>query len=760
MSLQEEVARLTGKLVFEVSSAPLQKFLGMLKTAENAMTRVGREAEALQKKLNLKLGITQAKDAKLKADAAVQQSLSKQLATEMKLSKLRRQQFAEGLAQQRLVSAGKREESFLQSAALKEQIAQAVLSSKQHKAQQEALKTQLGQAKLQASAEQSKIREARYADILARRQARTVQLQQQAAMHQTKLQRAEVALNNARASGIRQAERHQASKLATALREARVAAGTEQRAKRFDMATERHTWAAERHTAWQAKQAEKAAPESFDMMSLPKGLGAASAALYGLVKGVSYLSERIERRQEAASDNQQFDFTLMAAGKNDKERKRIREAYIANSQEYGMKIDKQSAIEYSNSIQGFRAQGKTLEQAIQLQKDQAAVFRIGNLDATQQASARLQLMQGYGKDRFMGQDLRPLTDALGMRLTNILYQAIGKALGYKGDPNKLAGFVLEAQHDGKVNGAMVQQGLRDIVAQSEELLERHKGSLDAQAARLDNDQYLQSENINKNPELIEALGDRITAERQLTEALSPLRESLMSMDTWLTQFNTKAIRWMIGRDKEGNEVSNAMKKDANPTPGSVGASLGPRLSPAAPDEQARLDDRAQPGLLNGLRRLFTGTTIEDDQAVAQDNKERWKGGHIDPVQRESFDVFKLKLSKLASQFEGVSDESNQWNQFRVPQLLSAEEAIAKATAVPTVYFPSPSNPSTAQPTDQASSNGGSVTNVYNVESPVSITVQPNPGVDAAQVADMVGERFHEEMSKVLRETGVNQQEVQ
>lgn len=752
MSLQEEVARLTGKLAFEVSSAPLQKFLGMLKTAENAMTRVGCEAEALQKKLNLKLGITQAKDAKLKADAAVQQSLSKQLATEMKLSKLRRQQFAEGLAQQRLVSAGKREESFLQSAALKEQIAQAVLSSKQHKAQQEALKTQLGQAKLQASAEQSKIREARYADILARRQARTVQLQQQAAMHQTKLQRAEVALNNARASGIRQAERHQASKLAAALREARVATGADQRAKRFDMAAERQTWAAERHTAWQAKQADLNAPQPMDLATVATGLGAAGAAVYSLIKGVSYLSERVERRQETAADNQQFDNTLLAAGNNEKERTRIKEAYISNSQEFGMAINRESAVAYSNMIQGFRAQGKTLEEAIQLQKDQAAVFRIGNLDKTQQYSAALQLNQGYSKDRFMGQDLRPLTDALGTRLTTILYEAIGKALGYKGPKEKLAGFVLEAQHDGKVNGAMVQQGMRDIVAQSQELLERHKHSLDAQAMRVENDRYLQSENINRDPELIETLSERLTAERQLIESSKGLAEAFKSFDIGLTKFETGILRMLSGKNADNTErTPEQIAQEVARAGAPEGMSIDPSVfgSSQSPTGEKVVDpiDKLWKWMFN----------IPDySEGVAKDLK-------VDaPKGAFSFDDLSLKLGQIASQFEEMPDESNQWSEFRVPQLLSAKQAIARATSVPSAHFPDNENSYNVQPQDSSSAAKGTVNATYNTVEPttVNITVTPPPGIDTVQVANLVSEKFHDEMGKLLRETGVNQQEVQ
>lgn len=397
----EEIARLTGTLVFDVKTGPLLAFEQMLKRVQASMVSVMRTADDLNKKLDRKLGISTKRDASTAANAAAQKSLDKQIATEGKLSRLRQSQFRAALAEQKLTSAGKREESFLQSASLKQQVTAAVLSAKQHKAQQESLKVDLGRAKLQATAEQSKIREARLQDVLLRRQERTVKLQQEAALHQSKLQRAEASLLAARERGVRLAERHQASKLAATLRDSRAAVRAEQGAGRYSMAQERFA-------AWKARQS---APESGGLGGLTVGLGAAGAALYALTEAAGYLGKRIEQRQETAADNQQFDNTLLAAGNNDKERARIKSAYISNSNEYGMLINRESAVAYSNMIQGFRAQGKSLEEAIQLQKDQAAVFRIGNLDKTQQYSAALQLNQGYSKDRFMGQDLRPLTDA-------------------------------------------------------------------------------------------------------------------------------------------------------------------------------------------------------------------------------------------------------------------------------------------------------------------------------------------------------------
>ncbi|NWB27289.1 hypothetical protein [Pseudomonas gingeri] len=739
-SHNEEIARLTGSLIFDVKTGPLLAFEQMLKRVQASMAGMMKTADDLNRRLDRKLGISTKRDASTAANAAVQKSLDKQIATEGKLSRLRQSQFKAQLAEQKLTSAGKREESFLQSATLKQQVTAAVLSAKQRKAEQEALKVDLGRAKLQASAEQSKIREARLADILQRRQERTVQLQQQAVLHQSKLQRAEASLVAARERGIRLAERHQQSKVTAAIRDSRAAARAEQGAGRYSMAQERFA-------AWKARQDR---PESSGLGGLTVGLGAAGAALYALTEAASYLGKRIEQRQETAADNQQFDNTLLAAGNNDKERARIKAAYIGNSQEYGMKIDRESAVAYSNMIQGFRAQGKTLEQAIQLQKDQAAVFRIGNLDKTQQYSAALQLNQGYSKDRFMGQDLRPLTDALGTRLTTILYQAIGKALGYKGDVNKLAGFVLEAQHDGKVNGAMVQQGLRDIVAQSPELLERHKRSLDAQAVRVENDQYLRSVGVNESPELIAALGDRLTAERQLIESTTGLQAAFRDVDIVLVKLQTSMLNLLAGKNADNSEKTPQQRAEEVAAGFLIeGSGIDPFAingkSGGSRTAQGQLDEEARDPVSKLWRLLGVGNDL---QKVADDNRQRW--GQVGFSDHAPLDPRLPALDTSGLNTRALPDFGK-----HLEDLLSQSDpnnAVAKvaAQAVATASRATPGSRGEMVSDDPSAKGGTTINNQTTVNAPpVEITVNVKTDANATEIATAVSGQVREEMQKTF-----------
>jgi len=473
--------------------------------------------------------------------------------------------------------------------------------------------------------------------------------------------------------------------------------------------------------------------------------------LYGLTTALSYASERIEKRQEQTADRQLFDNTLLAAGNTDAERKKIKKAFVENSQEYGMAIDQTSATQYSNQIQGFRAQGKSLDEAIALQKTQSQVFRIGALNAQQQYSAALQLGQGYSKDRFMGSDLRPLTDAIGSRLTNIIYKRIAKELNYKGDQAKLAGFVLEAQHDGKVNGRMVQLGMQDIVDQSPELLERHKHSLDAQAIRVKNDEYLRSDEIAKDPALVDALGERLTAERQLIASTTGLQAAFRDFDTALVQLQTGMLRMMAGKNADDSvktsqqraeEVSAGyMIEGSGINPFDVNGKVGKPLT-----AQQQLDaDSAD--LVSRLWRLIG--VGKDLQGIANDNRKRWdqvgfdeQHAPLDPripvldmsgLNAKSLPSFGRHLENLLSQSDPDA---------AVAKLVSSATATA-ARAAP--------GSRGEMVSDELSAKGGTTINNQTTVNapPVEITVNVKTDANAAEIGAAVSGQVREEIQKIF-----------
>lgn len=536
----EEIARLTGTLVFDVKAGPLLSFEAMLKRVQASMVGMMRTADDLSKRLDKKFNITTKRDASSAANAAVQKSLDKQIATEGKLSRLRQSQFRAQLAEQKLTSAGKREESFLQSATLKQKITAAVLSAKQHKAEQESLKVDLGRAKLQATSEQSKLREARLQDVLLRRQERTVQLQQQAALHQSKLQRAETSLLAARERGVRLAERHQASKLASAARETRAAVRGEQAAGRYSMSQERFA-------AWKARQDR---PESSGLSGLTVGLGAAGAALYALTEAAGYLGERIKQRQEVASDAQQFHNALDSSSEDPVIRAKFKKAFIETYQEFGQTISLETSRTYSNGVQGLMQKGYTSDEAIKVMRDRAALYRSGNLNTVQQESLNLQYSQVLAKGKAQGDDFKPIHVALGARLAGLVDIGAARFLGYKGKDEGASGFMLAKQKSGEITPRALDAGNAYAVSHSEEILKRHKGSLDAAQARVSNDQYLRDAGVNEDPKLISALGERLEAERQLIQSTTGLQAAFRDFDTALVQLQTGMLRMMAGKNAD------------------------------------------------------------------------------------------------------------------------------------------------------------------------------------------------------------------
>jgi tape measure domain-containing protein len=749
--INEEIARLTGKLVFEADWAPLQRMLAMLKTAETAMKRLDKEAKQLQAQLNKTFGVSGKGlgSERIKLNADIRRSLDKELATETKLSKLRRQQFAEGLAQQRLVSAGTRQESWLQTSALKTQQQQAILLSKQHRAQQEALKVELGKAKLNATAEQSALRQARLADILQKRQARTVQLQQKAALHQTTLQRAEAGLASARERGIRQAERYQASKAAAAVREARAAV-------KHDQSSQRFAFQAEKHQAWQARQN---APSEMNFGNLAVGITSASAALYGLVRGISFLNERIQQRQESASTAESFNSALQSAGgKNPANQKFAREQFVDISTKYGQEVSVETAKSFALFIQGQLALGKTLTQATKMFEDQSATFRAAALDKEAQKRAAYQLNQIRAKGKPEGSDVNDLFDAVGGVVAASIRQAAATRLNFKGKVEEQAGWFKKSVTDGKILSKDFDQGMSNFLKANLDLLERQMGSIAANQQRAENQAYLNDNTVNTNAELKAVILDRIRAESELNTALQPLKESLMKFDQGLTKFNTSLIRMLIGHDANGNATPNAMKKDPNALPGTVGAALGPRLKDQPLTVQADLEERAKPGLLNDLRRLFSGKAVEDDQAKALENKERWAGRIIDPVELMNFDTYRLTSPNLGKDPENLAD--GKLRQFRLPHVYTAQDIMEGAAAQQ--RNAQPAQPAYIGPGDLSPNTHSTQpsSNIDQSHTEIHVDVK----VDARGMSKEEAEKFTVETAKrqwenALRETAVNQKEV-
>lgn len=741
MSFNEEIARLTGKLVFDVNASSLQRFMSMMKAAETTMTRIGKEASVLQGKLNKAFNINTkgvlAERAKL--DGAVRKSLDKELATETKLSKLRRQQFATQLAEQKLVSAGTRQESLLQNDALRTQQQQAVLLAKQHKAQQEALKVELGKRKLMVSAEQSQLRQARLADILQKRQARTVELQRKAAAHQTALQRAEVALQNARANGIRQAEKYQTSKVAAAAREARAAV-------RQDQASQRFSFAAERHEAWKARQGES---KGMDFSGLAVGVTAASAALYALVSGVSYLNERVQKRQVDATDAESFNTALRSAGgKNPNNQKFARDSFIEASNKYGMELSTESAKSYALFIQGQLALGKTLAQAAKMFEDQSATFRAAALNNEAQKRAAYQLNQIRAKGKPEGSDVNDLFDAVGGVVAASIRQAAATRLKFKGKIEEQAAWFKKSVTDGKILAKDFDQGMSNFLKANQDLLAAQMNSISAAQQRAENQSYINDNEINSSQELKGVILERIQAERELNQAMQPFKETLATFDLGLTKLSASMLRLAAGRNADGSEKSEQQQ-------------LQDRLSTNDLAIDSRMVGTGDYSSINGDIQ-HQGGPIGTFWNWLFDVPDYRKGdaNELDAEQMNTLGMQfrKLDLSGFKANLENLAD--GKYRQFRLPEYTSesAQDAALQRIRANPVQLDS----HTWAPGDAAKIGAGDPTPtapVINNDVHVDVKIDAR-GLSAEEVEKITAERAIKTFEDALRTTRANQKEVE
>jgi hypothetical protein len=299
----------------------------------------------------------------------------------------------------------------------------------------------------------------------------------------------------------------------------------------------------------------------------------------------------------------------------------------------------------------------TPEQAMKVMKDRSALFRAGNLGTAQQESLNYQMGQVLAKGYASGTDYKPIEDALGPKLAGDVDIGAARQLGYKGKDAGAKAFMLEARAKRLITPRSLDAGFAYAVSQNEESLARHKESIEAREARLKNDQYLQTVKQQEDPALVGAINERIEAERKLTEAMAPVNKMFEELDKSLTKFDTgiinltaRFLNFLGGKDSKGADVPNALHKDDNPRPGSVGAALGPRLKPDT--SQQDLDSNA--GWMDKIMHFLGAKPTADDG----NNVVNWKG--FNPDNTVQMDAIQ-NMANLYNKYQSPSFPSTNFN---------------------------------------------------------------------------------------------------
>jgi hypothetical protein len=706
------------------------------------MVRLGKTAEQMQAKLNKAFNVSgkAASAERLKQSAALQRSLDKEFTLEQKHARAKEAVFKAQLMQQKLVSAGTREQVFLQNAALKSQQLAAVAGAKEQQLLQQKLRTRQGEAKFSATLDQAKLREAKLQDVLIRRQQRSQQLQRQAAKDATSLQRAEQSLIAARQRGIQLAEKHVISKAATAARESRAAERHEQQAQRFSMQQDRFQ-------AWKTRQAE---PQGVGLGSFSVGLGGAAAALYALTAAVGYAAKRVEARQSGVVEAQGFNNLFMGISKNQKIGESYREAFIKSQMDNGGSIDIQSAKDFRTLAVNMAAAGKTQAKILETWNTRQQAFAVAGTTREDNKELNKQMGQMASDGTGAASDANIINDRMPM-LTPFVVREFMRDHGIKDYAKGLAQYNKDLKGGKGVKSVWYEEGMRKLVAENQPSLERNRASVQAQQQRAENQVYLQTNDINSDKEIATVIAARIDAERQLTESMKPLNQAFANFDVSLTKLATSMLRLAAGKNGDGTEKT---EKDRAQEVGSAGF----------PEGGGAID----PSVMGGGPKPSTGEKAKDPISMLY----RWLTNTPDyeegPARATMLDwnltsVAGLKYPPLDLSKFGAEppDETGQLKQFRPftyqPRTAddifqaSAQQQRLKEPVQPSWLGPGDLNAATVnKPVENIDQSHTEVNNNVN------INITAPYGADEQELGRVV----RDELGKVLQQTRSAQKEIE
>ncbi|WP_207265147.1 tape measure protein [Pseudomonas sp. GW101-3H06] len=726
--IQENIAKLTSLLSFNVDLSGLHRFNASLDQVERRMKAMSRQADQLAKKLGGSRKATTQKYA-----ASVQHNAKRELQLEVAVKKARMATFRAELAQQKLQFAGAKQSAFIATQAIRDKQATAVADAKAHKANVERLKAQGQEIKNTATLAAAKARQAGLEEKLAQQQVKTSIMQQKHVQSLTATQRVELALNEARERGMRAAQKFAAAQQQAKVREQRQAEAHQQRSERFN-------WAASRQTHWEATRNN---PKSdFGLGSFSIALGAAGAALYALTGAVAYANERIKQRQTDASTAEQFNTALeTSGGKNPLNQKFSRDKFIEISNRYGMELSVESAKVYSNFITGQIAIGKTLEQATKIYESQSAVFRAAGLDKEAQKRAAYQLGQIRAKGKPEGSDVNDLFDAIGGPVASSIRAAAAERLKFKGKVEEQAAWFKSQVTKGNILAKDFDQGMANYLNTNQDVLAKQMKSIDADQTRSDNLKYLNDNQLNSSEELKGVIHERIQAERELAEAMKPVNAALLDMDIGLTKFKTALVRFITGKDADGSDKTPEQKAAALATAGGAdGIITLPNQNAASISEQARLDANAADPVSNFWNRILGG---KDSKEVAEENRTRWASVKVPEKDLFGLQAISVKLDGLLKSIDAGDVVDGQYRRFRPDafETFDASTVMKRAASQSEVSYPVPQQRSSDGP-----GNGSTTTN--NITAPVTINVTAKTDASPEDIAKVSKQVFDEQNAKL------------
>jgi hypothetical protein len=722
----EIIAKLVGVLQFQVDISGLQRFERGLSQARQKMMALSREADALGKKLGAKMGIKVDSAGQEKLAKTVRANLDRELKLEQAVQRTRRATFTAELQGQKLINLRQKEGAAIQSQALRDRIAQAVLDAKSAKAEGERLKVSGAALKQAQSIEQHKARQARLEALLGQQQQKTAILQQKQFQAMTATQKAEFALQQSRLSAHRAAVKFAAQQEAAKIRAQRLDVSHAQKAERFQ-------WAQTRQAHWEAKRNEPSSSTGF--MGLGTGalaLGGVTAGLAAIVGAVSALGDRLSATQARVSESQQLENVLsQAGGKNPANAEFAKSEWLRINAKYGTEASLESAKAYRTFLMAEMARGRSISQATGTYETRQAAFRGAGMTAEEQRRANLQLQQIASKSQGDREDLNTFSESAPL-LVEPIRRAWAERNKHALDANLEKDFRASTK-TGNLKTIDFTKGIELFVKENAAAIERQSGSIDANATRLSNQKFLQQQGLDQSPELINSINERIKSEMELTEALKPLKEAAVQADIALNKMAASFARFIFGKD---DTPEQAAKKIDGLSPDQPAIDVS-ALSTPKPSTGEKPKDP--------ISRFFHWMTNSPDYDEGPANK-------VKAVEPNTLGMQfpKLNLSKLSLDMDmGVlAERIGEYQRFRPDTF----EPITSRDMMRT------SGSSVEYPVQQITTTNEHVTNNNNTISP-SITVNVNTVGGDEVLGKVIGDEVDARMQRMLRETQANQKEL-
>jgi hypothetical protein len=568
MSIQEEIARLTGRLVFEVNSAPLQRFQALMGRSTLQMAKFGAEYNKLSAKMakGLKLNVdTTALD---KAKGKLDRALSREHRAEVALGNQKRQTFAAELSQQKLTYAGTKQQASLVSGLLKSQQEGAVVAAKAHAVQMRTNGVTKQQLASQNALTGSLTKQARLEAIAAKTRATTQKANNQHLMTMTKVQRIQQVMNQANTAAQQRAAKHSVQMASQKQTNANKITNQVQKDQRFQ-------WAQARQQQWQANQNARNSQSNqsgFGGMGSLIALGGVGGVLAGLTLAISGLSNRIQERQEGVQEAQGFNNTFMSISKNPEIVKTYRDSFIKSQNENGGAIDTDTAKDFRTLAINMAAAGKTLDEITNTWNVRQQAFSVAGTSKEDNKELNKQLGQMASDGTGAASDANIINDRMPM-LTPYIVREYMKEKGITDYKKGLGAYNKDLKGGKGVKFDWYDQGMKKLVTDNGESLERNRNGVASAQQRADNQAYLNTNNINSDAELAQVMKDRIQSERDLNEAMQPLKTSLANFDIALTNAMTGTLRMLAGKNVDGTEKTDQEKTQQRMTTADMPVSL-------------------------------------------------------------------------------------------------------------------------------------------------------------------------------------------